>query len=339
MKYSVGYQVRNDNEFVSYIIDNAQSVSEVYFSWGDFASGRNKMTTSAFFTPEQALEKQKLDIERISRANIKLNLLFNANCYGEEALSRNFFESVGDTVDFIKSNYGLGSVTTTSPIIARFIKTNFSGVETRTSINMEIGTKEGAEYLFDYYDGFYLKREYNRDFKRIKEFKKFLNDNGKTLNCLANSGCLNFCSARTFHDNLVAHEDKLMKQDNALIFKSACSEFLSKPENKNRFFEVTNFIRPEDVYLYEDLFDTLKLATRVSKFPIRTVKAYINGNYNGLITDLLEPDNSYFLYPYVLENRLIPQDFGKVVGNCNKNCKECGYCKKVFEKCAVTLKE
>ena len=339
MKFSVGYQVKTDDTFVSYITKHASDISEVYFSWGDFASGRNKMTVNSNLSPEAALEKQKCDIEKIAKQGIKLNLLFNANCYGENSLSREFFNSVGDTVDFIISNYGLQSVTTASPVIARFIKNNFENIKTRTSINMEIGTKEGAEYLFDYYDGFYLKREYNRNFKFIKEFKEFLNSNGKTLHCLANSGCLNYCSARTFHDNLVAHETELMKQDNAIIFKSACSEFLKSGNNKRRFFEVTNFIRPEDVYLYEDLFDCLKLATRVSKIPERTVEAYINRSYRGLITDLLEPDNAFYMFPYVLENRFIPKDFGVITGNCDKNCDKCGYCEKVFDKCAVLLEE
>lgn len=339
MKYSVGYQVQAGNSFVDYILEHSSDICEVYFSWGDFASGRNKMTVNSTLSPEQALEKQKSDLALISSKNIELNLLFNANCYGENALSREFFNAVGDTVDFILTNYGLSSITTTSPEVARFIKNNFEGVKTRASINMEIGTKEGAEYLFDQYDGFYLKREYNRDFKKIKEFKEFLNANGKTLHCLANSGCLNFCSARTFHDNLVAHETELMKKDNGLIFKSACSEFLKKGENKRRFFEVTNFIRPEDVSLYEEYFNCLKLATRVSKIPERTVDAYINGSYRGLITDLLEPDNAFSMYPYVLENRLIPSDFGLVTGNCNKNCKNCGYCQKAFDKCAVLLKD
>ena len=339
MKYSVGYQVLANDSFVSLINECRNYIDEVYFSWGDFASGRNKMTAHHTLSPSEALEKQKQDLLKISKTGVKLNVLFNANCYGEKALSREFFNSVGDTVDFILSNYGLDCITTTSPEIARFVKNNFETVKTRASINMEIGTKEGAEYLFDYYDGFYLKREYNRNFKRIKEFKEFLNSNGKTLHCLANSGCLNYCSARTFHDNLVAHETEVMKQDNGVTFKTACSEFLKKGDNKRRFFCVTNFIRPEDVHLYEEYFDCLKLATRVSKFPERTVKAFINGSYRGLITDLLEPDNAFAMYPYVLENRLIPQDFGVVTGNCNKNCNECGYCEKAFDKCAILLKE
>ena len=38
---------------------------------------------------------------------------------------------------------------------------------------MRIGTKKGISYLCDLFDGFYLQREYNRDFNKIKEIKEF----------------------------------------------------------------------------------------------------------------------------------------------------------------------
>lgn len=338
MKFSVGYSPIN-SKFCDYVISVKERIDEVYFSWGDFQSGRNKMTESARLSKEEALEIQKADLKKMSDSDIKFNLLFNANCYGDESLSVEFFNKVGDTVDFILNNYGLSSITTTSPVIAGFIKSNFPTLEVKASINMEIGTKEGAEYLFDSFDGFYLKREFNRNFKAIKEMKEFLDNNGKKLYMLANSGCLNYCSLRTFHDNLVAHESEIMKKDNALKFVSGCSRFLSNPNNFDKFFKITNFIRPEDIHLYEEYFPSVKLATRVSRSPERTLRSYINGKYIGPVTDLLEPDNGHALFPYVLENSDIFEDFGIKTATCDKNCNECGYCKEVFNKCAINVND
>ena len=42
-----------------------------------------------------------------------------------------FFEKVGECVEFIKDKYILNSVTTTSPLIAKFIKENFKGIDVR----------------------------------------------------------------------------------------------------------------------------------------------------------------------------------------------------------------
>ena len=100
----------------------------------------------------------------------------------------------GDTVDELRELYNLASVTTTSPLIARFIKENFT-LQTRASVNMSIGAIEGFEYVLDLFDSFYLAREYNRDLKKIKEIRSFLKSKGKGLYGLANSGCLKNCSA------------------------------------------------------------------------------------------------------------------------------------------------
>jgi len=76
----------------------------------------------------------------VSDLGIPLNLLFNATCYGEDSQSRAFFHKVGQTIDYIGSRFGLESITTTSPLIAKFTKDNFPQLKIRASVNMEIGT-------------------------------------------------------------------------------------------------------------------------------------------------------------------------------------------------------
>ena len=71
---------------------------------------------------------------------------------------------MGSTIDYIKRTYGLASVTTTSPLIAKFIKENFAEIDVRASVNMGIGTIEGMDYVKDFFYSFYMKRELNRDF-------------------------------------------------------------------------------------------------------------------------------------------------------------------------------
>lgn len=99
---------------------------------------------------------------------------------------------------------GLDIVTTTSLTIAKAVKDNFSDIEVRASVNMRLGTVKSLEYIEDLFDSFYLQREYNRDFERIREMKRWCDLHNKGLYMLVNSGCLNFCSAQTFHDNLIA---------------------------------------------------------------------------------------------------------------------------------------
>ena len=66
---------------------------------------------------------------------------------------------------------------------------------------------------------------------------------------------------------------------------------------------VTNFIRPEDVPLYEEYFDGLKLATRVSRGFARIIDSYVKGSYSGNLPELLEPNHADLFYPKVIENK------------------------------------
>ena len=299
MKFSVGLQ-KNNIEFVNCIIQNAEHIYEVYFSWGDFPNGRSYQTQSDDYTPWELVDIQREMLKSLSDAEIPLNMLFNANCYGKDSQSRAFFNKIGETVDYVGNTYGLKSITTTSPLIAKFIKNNFEDIEVRASVNMAIGTIQGMDYLKEYFDSFYMKRELNRDIESIKVLHKWCQENGKKLFMLANSGCLNFCSAHVFHDNLVAHESEIAKMDNAYNFGGICHEYLKDVRNYEKLIENTNFIRPEDINEYEEFFEAAKLATRVHNNPKMVLESYIKGKYSGDILRLLEPAHS--IYPYVIEN-------------------------------------
>lgn len=335
MKYTVGYQVNSDDDYMEYIANNKEHIYEMYFSWGDMPNGRNSMLLNSNLSPWQAQEKQINDLKYISNRGIKLNLLLNANCYGKDSQSKNFYIKIGQLIDYLGAEYGLSSITTTSPLIAKFVHDNFENLDVRASVNMKIGSIPAMEYVIDYFDSFYLQRELNRNIKKIKEIKSWCDKNNKGLYMLANSGCLNDCSAHTFHDNLVAHENEIASMDNGYNFEGICREHL---KNKRiSLIQNTNFVRPEDIHLYDDYFIAAKLATRVSKNPINILKAYINQTYSGSITSLLEPNHTALFYPDVIENKKIPADFGAKVMNCDKNCSDCNYCSKVLTGATVTL--
>lgn len=311
MKFSVGYSVRSGESLTNEIIKRKENIYEVYCSWGAFPSGRNDQTRSEGLTPWEAQAKQIRDLEKLASEGIKLNLLFNANCYGEMAQSRALFNQVGETLDYA-SRFNLTSVTTTSPLIAKFIKQNFNGIDVRASVNMKIGTVHGLEYVSEYFDSFYIEREKNRDFKALREIRAWCDKNGKQMFLLANSGCLNDCSAHTFHDNLVAHEKEIAKMDNGYAFESVCRKYLMSEDKRGWLLTGTSFIRPEDVYLYEGLTPAMKLATRVHSNPVRILRAYIdNAKCVGNLAGLLEPDHSGTIYPFVLENKNVKVTYDK----------------------------
>ena len=228
-------------------------------------------------------------------------------------------------------------VTTTSPLIAKFMKENFTEIQVRASVNMGIGTIDGMDYMSDLFDSFYLQREMNRCAEQIEKARDWCHARGKTLFGLANSGCLSYCSAHTFHDNLVSHEREIAEMDNAYAFEGQCVTYLSDCAKRKEWLHLTNFIRPEDVRLYEGLYDGLKLATRVSNNPAAIVEAYVKGSYKGSVHALLEPNHGEAFYPSVIENKALPSEFGKMVMHCQKKCEDCDYCRLALEKATVNL--
>lgn len=299
MKYMVGLK-STDKDLLNTIVGQKEHIYEVYFSWGDIPNGRTSQLESRDYTAWEMQDMQRSALQELSKEGIALNLLFNANCYGKDSQSRAFFHKVGTIIDYVENTYGLQSVTTTSPLIAKFMKNNFQHLEVRASVNMEIGTVQGMEYLAEYFDSYYMKRELNRDFEAIENLHKWCNENGKKMYMLANSGCLNFCSAHNFHDNLVAHEAEIAQMDNAYDFHGICKEYLKEEKHYQALIDNTNFVRPEDMHLYEPYFEAVKLATRIHRNPSMVVNSYMREKYSGNILELLEPAHN--IYPYVVEN-------------------------------------
>ena len=299
MKYMVGLKSTEEG-FLENIKKNKQNIYEIYFSWGDIPNGRTSQMESDIYTPWEMQDMQRNALTELSKEGIALNLLFNANCYGKDSQSRAFFHKVGTVIDYVESTYGLQSITTTSPLIAKFVKNNFEHLEVRASVNMEIGTVQGMEYLADYFDSYYMIRQLNRDFEATKTLHKWCNENGKKMFMLANSGCLNNCSAHNFHDNLVAHEAEIAQMDNAYDFHGICKEYLKNEKHYQALIYHTNFVRPEDMHLYEPYFEAAKLATRIHRNPSMVVNSYMREKYSGNILELLEPAHN--IYPYVIEN-------------------------------------
>lgn len=337
MKLFVGYQLCRTDAFLKRILERREKISEVYFSWGAMPSGRSAIGLQTGLPTWEAEEKQHSQLKRIAEAGIGLNLLLNANCYGADSLARSFFQSTGDLVDTLRNDWNLVSVTTTSPVIGRFIKENFEGLTVRASVNMEIGTVEGMAYLADSFDSFYIKRELNRDMAALKQLRRYCDRTGKKMCLLANSGCLNHCSARQFHDNLVAHEQQIAERDNAFAFQSACRKYLEQSAHRSEILRLSNWIRPEDLDRYEGIADGIKLATRISSDPVSVLDAYLQRRYSGNMLELLEPNYAAAFYPTVLNNSAFPSDYFDIRHNCTGDCAVCGYCEALYPQITQTL--
>lgn len=335
MKFAVGFQLYDVGEepFSSIVEAYRDSISEVFFPWQDFATGRSPVATRHGFTDWTAQARTEQELKQIKALGIKLDLLFNGNCYGQYAISEKLANSVCSIIAHLEElDCGVDIITTASPAIAHTVKKHFPKIEVRASVNMKIGTVKGMQYLSDLFDSFHVQRDYNRNIPHLKMLKEWADQNGKKLIMLANSGCFRDCSGQIFHDNLVAHESEICEVENIKDFTPyVCWRALKDRKNWPMLLQNT-WVRPEDIHNYEGIFDTVKLATRMHQFPGMVIDAYVRGKYYGNTLDLFEPGFGRAIAPYIMDNSAFPTDWFEKTANCDKQCHKCGYCEDVLKK-------
>lgn len=341
VKYEIGYRFGDAGfDFMGMAEDFHQHVDSVYFPWLDMPSGRAALSTYRGNVDWAAQSRLEQDLRRLKGMGIHLNLLLNANCFGSKSVSvylRKYICSVIAHLTEVGAQVDV--VTTCSPIVADWVKRQFPDIRTRASVNMRIGTVAGMAHVQDVFDEYNVQREYNRDLARLAELKAWADARGKKLTLLANSGCFNFCSTQTFHDNLVAHEVEICEMDNVPDWQIPnCRKLLRKRENW-RYVLQGSWIRPEDIHRYASMFPVMKLATRMHQNPWMVLHSYVGGQHMGAITDLLEPGFSAEFAPFMLLNPLLPKDWFERITQCDKRCHQCTYCVQALDAALVDAQE
>lgn len=334
VKYAIGYQLPEEGEepIVDIVRDFREHIEEVYFPWVDVPTCRASLTNQRGYVNWKGQERLERDIKELRQLGVKLDILFNANCYGKYSVSRYLANRICSILEHLSEVVGgVDIVTTTSPAVAHIVKQNFKNIIVRASVNMRIGTVKGMQYLAHLFDEFHIQREFNRNFERITELKEWADQKSKKLILLANSGCLNFCSGQIFHDNLVAHEIEIDETVNIPEWTHVCWNYYKDKQNWAAVLQ-GSWIRPEDIHHYERYFFVVKLAARMHAHPRMVVQAYTERKFYGNLLDLLEPGFSPAFSPYILDNTKFPVDWFTKTSECTKNCHKCEYCGSVFKK-------
>ena len=314
------------------------SVSEVYFPWIGEPSGRPKLGYDEENDSDILAIALHRDLTRIRKHGKKLDLLLNANCYGAEAMGRDLESHIIEIVETLAET-GLKPdvVTAASPFVARTVKRTFPEIEVRASVNMRLATLQAMQYLAPWFDSYYICRDVQRNLATVERFSKWCHENGKKLCMLANSGCLRNCPWQTYHDNLIAHSEAAERIAPAAGFNPHLCWTMYKDSAKFPEVLKSTWIRPEDLYRYEGLVDTVKLATRQHANPDMVISAYERGSFGGNLLDLFEPGFSPAFFPKYLENSAFPEDWFERISACARECIGCGYCEEVFSRVCRTV--
>ena len=311
---------------------NLARIKEVFFAWPGVLSCR----PAPDYTPE--LRARQIDDLRWARANgIELDTLFNCNCYGDIAISRELADFVERIMREMDAE-GLfpETVTTTSPFIATILRRRFPNVKIRLSVNQRVHGSVGFEPIMDIFDSFYATRERHRETVWLKGMSEWAHAHGKEIGIQANSGCLRQCPYQQFHDNMHGHNRRAQSKVGESFGFSVfiCRENYGRGNYED--FLRSTWLRPEDLPRYEPLVDVVKLATRRHPFPGKIVDAYAKCSFDGNLADLMDARHKFPNGGFV--NRLFDaaQQLWDEVRECASanDCRHCGRCadlmKRVF---------
>lgn len=341
MKYSIGYQLPDEFDTTLDICkDYSDHISDVFFSFGNEPNGRSPLGRE---DEKELIEKIQLnELKSIKILGKTLTLLLNANCYGEDGSSLKLKNHIYSLIEYLNENLGIDYVTTASPFVADVLKEKYGDkIHIKASVNMRIGSVTAMKQLQDSFDSYYIKKEVNRNFDKIKELSDWCRENNKKIHILANSGCLTDCAFQTFHDNLIAHQKPGGDYGLNVGYSAPCHKYLKSLDGMDGITEFmrSNWIRPEEVHLYEDYFSEMKLATRMHSRPRMVIAAYCRQRFKGNLLDLTEPSYSKLFKGYVIDNTLIPSDWFSYASTCRKNCENCHVCENALKSSLVKYYE
>lgn len=330
-KFAFGYyfEKRKGLTFRDLVEQYAPFLQEIYFPWPGLLSARE---LEKDILP---LRKRLVDDLKFCRSKgLALDLLVNATCYGDTALTQKQREDYyGHLTELSSLGLMPEIVTTTSPYIAMLTKEFDASVDRRASVNMRLNSTLAMEYVAEQFDSFYLCRDLQRDLPTVKMFAEWAKKNGKKICMLANSGCLRFCPWQTFHETLLAHNFPHIQSE---ITKLNMPPTLCVGIVKSRQYEEilrASWIRPEDLHQYEPYVSVFKLSTREADRPDLILKAYTSRSFNGDLLLILDPCFAFFVRPLVFDNKKFPKEWseGKIAGQCAANCTHCGKCADVLK--------
>ena len=316
--------------FVEACTPHVGRIREVFFAWPGVLSCR----PAPDFTDE-VRARMMADLRWCKANGILLDTLFNCNCYGDIAISPELADLVTRTLGEMDAE-GLfpDIMTTTSPFIATVLRQRFPQVKIRFSVNMRIHGTLGFEPVMELFDSFYASREHHRDLAWLAKLGAWSRAHGKVLGMQVNSGCLRQCPFQTFHDNLHGHnrlaQSKVGEQFDFSVFR--CKTNYERG-NYEDFLRAT-WIRPEDLPLYEEHVEIVKLATRRHPEPVKVLDAYATMSYKGDLAELMDPPHR-FKRPFLNERFDADPALWREVRECRdaNDCRHCGKCAELLRTC------
>lgn len=219
-------------------------------------------------------------------------------------------ERILEKLEYYQMRYNLVGVTLTNLSLAQIIKSKFPGLKLTASTLMEIYNEQQLTMLGEVFDNLVPSNRVLRDIRTLKTLRK--NFKGK-IRILVNEACLSSCIYRTQHFYEMSNPEIAYPH-------SLCNNLLEQQP----WLRLTGgWVLPQHMYLFDSLYDEIKLSGRVSlqkpERYLRVIESYIYQKS---------------LYPHEIGGgpasinvpMNIGSDFYQYTLHCKKNCTACSVC-------------
>ena len=214
----------------------------------------------------------------------------------------------------LREEYGVCRVTVTSLQLARQIKESLPEFKITASVLMGITTPAQVLTARDFVDAISPDTRLTRDIPGLRRIRKAFNGE---IRLLVNEACLPGCLYRTQHFYEMAYSSKFPRS----LSQQTLDEY--------PWLRMTGaWVLPQHLHYYDGLYDTLKLAGRVTlqdpnKY-IKVLNAYIHRKP-------LLPDEIGGGPASILDKMEIPDEVFETILICSKNCDACPYCRDYYQ--------
>jgi collagenase-like PrtC family protease len=328
-----------DEEYIEFINANSSHIDSVHFSFMGAKRLDNRVDP-------HSIDNLDTIVGMMKEVNVENKyLLLNSIFYGPDLLTKN--EHLTHLIDCLEKAVNAGvvkgiiycdqfllqSLSSQAPGLAQAIEA-IPGTNTMLDSQAKISSHLAyiKETNFRLPSKITLDRSLNRNLEKLTDTVQWCKKGYPEIKIelLANEGCLPFCPYRNSHDAYIAlgnHEG----DDNSshINNKFGCRQLLEKKPYK---LLQSPFIRPEDVNSYLGQADLVLLSGRAQgvEFLQKTVSAYIAGNYQGNLLELLDSMNWLSRQLYI-ENSALSFDFANMLSVCDHRCEACGFCMELFK--------
>lgn len=304
-------------------------ISETY---GQLTSGYIHMSGRASDTlPLIEIKDLERYVDYSNKKDIKFNYTLNASCMGNYEFTDRGLNEIKLLLRDLE-NIGVSNLTLTTPSMIEIVKHFSPSMKIKVSAICQVDSvKKLMHYMDVGVDRVVVEPSIIREFDLLRDMIKCSDDN---LEVIINDKCMRDCPYKIFHYNQTGHDNNLYAES---YYFMNCG--VHKSSDFQRYLN-SNWIRPEDLYMYEDLgIKYYKVEGRefiLNGNILKLLKCYIEGNFEGNLLDLLHIFAPYDIkYQPYIDNKSLDGYVKAFYDNeikCKQICKSCKHCDTFIEK-------